>query len=362
MTKAITALLAALLLASGIRAAAADALKIGIAAPLSGPFQILGGQVADGARAAASAVSGASRPDMVAADDRCTAEGGSAAANAFAAQKVDVVVGFLCSEALEAAVPILQQAHIPVITPGVRAPTLTEERADSRPPVFRLQPRPGMEAEAAADILGKLWSERLFAIVDDGTIYGRDLAETVRLDLEQKGLKSVFDDTYRPGLDNQSSLVIRLKRAGATAAFVGGQRDDVAVIGRDAVRLNVPLEVAGGEALRAAPGTVDLQPGTLMIAPPLAETLPSAAAAVATIGKAGAVAEGYAVPAYAAVEIAEQAAQQAATSSSALADVLAGTEFSTALGPVRFGKDGSRTGNPYQLYRYDGQEFAKVED
>lgn len=362
MTKAITALLAALLLATGMRAAAADALKIGIVAPLSGPFQLLGGQVADGARAAASAVSGTLQPDIVAADDQCTAEGGTAAANAFAARKVDVVVGFLCSEALEAAVPILQQAHIPVITPGVRAPTLTEERAESRPPVFRIQPGPGMEAEAAADILAKLWRERLFAIVDDGTIYGRDLAETVRLDLEQKSLKSVFDDTYRPGLDNQASLVIRLKRAGATAVFVGGQRDDVAVIGHDAARLNVPLEVAGGEALRAAPGTVDLQAGTLMIAPPLAETLPSAAAAVAAIEKAGSVAEGYAVPAFAAVEIAEQAAQKASASKGALSDILAAAEFPTALGPVRFGKDGSRTGNPYQLYRYDGQDFVKAEN
>jgi len=362
MTKAIKAFLAASFLATGISAAAADALKIGVAAPVTGAFQALGHQLVDGARVAISKASGALQADMVTADDQCTPEGGTAAANALVAQKVDIVVGFLCSDALEAAVPILDEKHIPIITPGVRAPTLTEERAATRPPVFRLQPEPDMEAEAAADILGRLWRDKLFAIVDDGTIYGRDLAETVRLDLEQKGLKSVFDDTYRPGLDNQASLVIRLKRAGATAAFVGGQRDDVAVIGRDAARLDVPLVLAGGEALRAAPGAVDLEPGTLMIGPPLAEDLPSAAAADAAINQAGALAEGYAVPAYAAVEIAEQAAKKAAASGAAPADVLAKTEFSTALGPVRFGQNGSRTGNPYQVYRYDGQHFVKAEN
>lgn len=355
--KAKTTLVTALLCAAWSSPATAAASKIGVVAPLSGPFAILGRQVADGANAAATSLS----PDIsiVTADDKCDADGGAAAAKSLLDQNVDIVVGFLCTEALEAALPVLRTKGIAVVTPGVRAPSLAEERASVRPPVFRLQPEPGLEAAAAARILARIWRDDLFAIVDDGTIYGRDLAETVRLALDEQGLKAVFTDTYRPGQDNQIALVGRLKRAGATHVFVGGQRDDVATIVRDAAKLGYSLVVAGGEALLAAPGAVDLQSGTLMVAPPPPETLESAAKADAAITATGELPEGYAVPAYAAVEIAAQALA-ARKPGRSVADILADTEFRTALGGVRFGDDGSRTGNPYRLYRYDGNQFVEL--
>ena len=89
-------------------------------------------------------------------------------------------------------------------------------------PVWRLGPRGDDERNAAASLLAKLWRDDPFAIVDDGTIYGRELAETVRSAAEQAVLKPVFIDTYRPDSDNQIGLVGRLKRAGATQVFVGG--------------------------------------------------------------------------------------------------------------------------------------------
>ena len=77
-------------------------------------------------------------------------------------------------------------------------------------------------------------SDELFAIIDDGTIYGRELAESFALAAEQAGLKPVFVDTFRPQLDNQIGLVGRLSKAGATHVFAGGDRDDIAIMGRDA--------------------------------------------------------------------------------------------------------------------------------
>lgn len=337
--------------------AAAQGVTIGVVGPLSGPFALLGRQIVDGARAALPATGNIV---IVTADDKCEADGGAEAARQLVAQKVGIVVGFLCTEALEAALPVLQAQGLAVITPGVRAPSLAEQRAPKRPPVFRLQPKPGMEAAAAANALSHIWRDALFAVIDDGTIYGRDLAETVRLDLDQKGLKSVFNDTYRPGLDNQVALITRLKRAGATDVFVGGQRDDIAVIGRDAAKLGYPLVLAGGEALRAAPGVTDLQPGTLMIAPVPPETLASASKADQAITAAGGTPLGYTVPAYAAVEIATDALVNAGNGGKTVPQALAAMSFSTAMGPVRFGADGSRETNPYRLYRYDGSHFIEV--
>ena len=216
---------------------------------MSGPSAILGKQIEAGAGLAAEA-NGA---EIKTVDDACTADGGAAAAREFAAAKVNVVVGFLCTEAIQAALPILKEANIPVITVGVRTESLTDRRAKTGWPVYRLGPRGDDERNAVAAILTRLWQRELFAIVDDGTIYGREIAETLRAAAEQAALKPVFTDTFRPQLDNQIGLIGRLKKAGATHVFAGGDGDDIAIMGRDAGQLEAGITFAGGENLRTPP-------------------------------------------------------------------------------------------------------------
>ncbi|TIV96218.1 MAG: ABC transporter substrate-binding protein, partial [Mesorhizobium sp.] len=170
-------------------AASADAeTLVGVAAPLSGPSAILGKQIENGAALAAETNGLAIKT----ADDACTADGAAAAAKEFVDAKVDIVVGFLCTEAIEAALPILKDANIPVITVGVRAESLTDRRAKTGWPVYRLGPRGDDERNAVATELTQLWRDELFAIIDDGTIYGREMAETFRAAAEQAALKPVF--------------------------------------------------------------------------------------------------------------------------------------------------------------------------
>ncbi|RVA28304.1 ABC transporter substrate-binding protein, partial [Mesorhizobium sp. M7A.F.Ca.US.001.01.1.1] len=90
-----------LFLASG---ADAQTLLVGVSAPLSGPSAILGKQIEAGTGMAAEA----NGIELKTVDDACTADGGAAAAREFAAVKVNIVVGFLCTEAIEAAMPILK--------------------------------------------------------------------------------------------------------------------------------------------------------------------------------------------------------------------------------------------------------------
>jgi branched-chain amino acid transport system substrate-binding protein len=341
-----------LLLPAGLAIAAGPA--IGVVGPISGPSEILGRQLADGARIAAG-----TEATLTIADDACTAEGGRAAAARLVAAKVRLAIGFLCSEAIDAAMPALKDAGIPVITIGVRTDSLTDRRRKSGWPVFRFAPRADGERAAVAKILTELWRAELFAIVDDGTIYGRELAESFRLSAEQSGLQPVFIDTYRPQLDNQIGLVGRLKKAEATHVLVGGDRDDIALIGRDAKALDVPLVVAGGENLRSAPGEVPLAPGTLMIGlPEWAEV--AAPEAVAKIRAANVYPEGYVLPAYAALEIALQAIAAADAAGGSVADALSAGNFQTSIGPIRFDEKGDLSESPYRLFQYDGKKFVQM--
>jgi branched-chain amino acid transport system substrate-binding protein len=346
------ALAAGLLLA---REAAAQSL-IGVAAPLSGASSILGQQIRAGAAAAVEAGNSAA---LEVADDACNGEGGAAAARRFVAARVRVVVGFLCTEAIEAAMPILAEARIPVITVGVRTDSLTDRRHKTGWLVYRLGPRADSERQAVGRLLTRLWASELFAIVDDGTIYGRELAESFRLAAEQAGLKPVFVDTFRPQVDNQIGLVGRLRKAGATHVFAGGDRDDIAIMGRDAAALESGIVIAGGEALRAPAGEVPLAQGTLMIALPEWADIADQAV-VASLAEREIVPEGYVLPAYAAVEIALAALGEADAAGGPLAASLSGRDFRTAIGTVRFDEKGDLAENPYRLFRHDGSGFKPV--
>jgi len=332
-------------------------IRIGVVAPLSGPSAILGEQIVGGAEAAAAAGTAGGAVELVAADDACTADGGRRAAEELAAQRVEAAIGFLCTESIEAAMPILAGAGIPVLTVGVRTDSLTDGKEKTGWPVFRLAPRADEERAAAADIIPILWRENLFAIVDDGTIYGRELAESVRAAAEAAALKPVFVDTFRPQMENQIGLVGRLSRAGASHVFVGGDREDVAVMGRDAAQLEAGLTFAGGENLGLAFGDVPLAPGTLMIGlPEWSELAPTEV--LSAIEARGVVPEGYVLPAYAALEIVAEALRDRAPAAPPHALLAPGRSFDTAIGPIGFDAKGDLAENPYRLFRWDGRKFV----
>lgn len=343
----------ALAMLAGAPPAAAEG-AIGLSVPLSGPSSSLGEQMRAGAEAAAAAT------PVEFADDGCTADGGAAAARRLVEARVAIVVGYLCTQSIEAALPILKQAGIPVIAVGVRTDSLTDRRPKTNWPVFRLGPRGDSERNAAAAILTRLWRSELFAIVDDGTIYGRELAETFRSAAEQAALKPVFVDTFRPQLDNQIALVGRLRKAGSTHVFVGGDREDIAILGRDAKELGVALTIAGGEMLRAAPGEATVADGTLMIAMPEWSTIADKAAVEAIVAR-GVVAEGYTLPTYAAVQVALEGVSRALATAKPLTMVLDEDHFDTALGPVKFDAKGDLAENPYRLFRFEGDRFVSME-
>ncbi|WP_295810516.1 branched-chain amino acid ABC transporter substrate-binding protein [uncultured Nitratireductor sp.] len=326
---------------------------IGLAAPMSDSVAVLGAQMRDGARVAAHA--GSAR--LVEADTQCSAEGGEAAARNLIGQNVSVVVGFLCTDAIEAALPLFAEANIPVITPGVRTVTLTDQRERTGWPVFRTAPRADAERDAVADILVPRWREEFFAIVDDGTIYGRELAENLRAAAELQELKPVFIDTFRPQLDNQIGLAARLRRAGASHVFVGGDRSDIAILARDARGMDYDLVIVGGEALRAETSSTPLAEGTLMIGLPRWADIASDAAKQA-LDNAEIIPDGYVVPGFAAVQLAIAASR---TEAGSIFEALSSGRYETALGSFSFDTKGDLTQGFYRLFRFDGQTFQVVE-
>lgn len=319
----------------------AEALHVGIVIPQSGQFKLLGDHVRE-----AFEVWDAENPgifgDIVEGDDGCTEQSGVDAAAAMTEAGVDIVVGFLCTESLAAALPLLSADNIPVMTLTVRADIVGEEASRLGWKFFRLAPQSGSEAQIAADAIFRFWADKPFALIEDGAISGRELVEAIRVTLEERALKPTFVDNYRPGQATQPSLVRRLKSAGVTRVFVGGERPDLAVIAQEAEFQGVALEFMGGDALHAPQGEIPLPDGTIAVLSAGAVPGPESESARAAFASRDMIAEGLRIPAFAAAEIVGSVATRMGYGEAGLSELLTEKTFSTALGPVTFDQHGER--------------------
>jgi branched-chain amino acid transport system substrate-binding protein len=348
-------LLPVLLLAAGECHAAG--VTIGVVAPQTGSLAQLGAQIVAGAEAKI-------RQDgdiVVTVNEPCEENTGAAVADALIAAKVQVAIGFLCSQTLDGALPKLKDANIPAITVSVRSRILMEDALKNNWPLFRLAPSDSAEAAKIIEVILHDWASSPIALIEDGTIHGRELTEAVRNALEQNGLKPVFTDTYRPGQEQQIALVRRLKKAGATKVFIGGDRSDVSIIARDARNEKIQLDLMGGDAMRAADQPLPLADGVAAVILPDNTARADASSAGVGFRAAGVEPEGYVLPAYAAVEIAIKAAQDAAADDRPVAQHLGGMPFDTVIGKVAFDSGHELSDNPYQLMQWRSGAFVPAD-
>lgn len=348
-------LLAALLALPGASLARAQSeLRIGISAPLSDYFSVIGDQIEAGARAARDAERAGSLEFF---DDACEPEGGVRTAEAMVAAGVAAALGYPCIESFDMAMPILADADIPLILLGVQSEAIAVERRKGNWPVLRLAPKSADEADAIANYMKSVWRDVNFAIIDDGTLYGRELAEAVRFRMEEDNLKPVFADTYRPQLDNQVALIRRLRKAGATHVFVGGDASDAAIIGADAARIGIPLTLAGGTAFLAPASAGTLTDGTVLVALPAWPDVidkPSDENGIAVSGAHPG--NSYLVPAYAALQIALAIFEGKDPADGFFFGDLLGRTFDTVLGPVSFDGNGDVSRNLFRIFVIEGGE------
>lgn len=341
-------LLACLLGPQSVKAAV-----IGVVAPSSGPYARLGEQIQHGAGAALGEGN-----QIVSIQETCEPGSGKQVAEQLKSQGVSIAVGFLCVETLTDVLPALKGIDIPAITVSVRSRILSEDAERQGWPFFRLAPVEGQEAAAIADVILKSWQNQPIALIDDGTIYARDLIAAVRSRIEAGGIKPVFTDTFRPGQEQQLSLVRRLAKAGATRIIVGGDRSDIAIMARDADKDGAKLTFVGGDVLRAANRPIALPEGVMAVALPDFSKEVEADSAVSILRVGGVDPDGYTLPAFAAVQVAEQALTSARSSGISTVEALKRDVVSTVIGPIDFQPNGELKQNLFRLQRWQQNGWA----
>jgi branched-chain amino acid transport system substrate-binding protein len=126
------------------------------------------------------------------------------------------VVGGMYSGETRAALPIYLKGGLPLISPSATNETLPAVGGD----VFhRVVANDGVQGPALAKLAGNQPNAKVF-IVDDQSTYGKDLASIVKKTLAKN--KQVGSDSVATGTTNFSSVVAKVRKAGANTVFFGG--------------------------------------------------------------------------------------------------------------------------------------------
>ncbi|QTN29475.1 branched-chain amino acid ABC transporter substrate-binding protein [Rhodoferax sp. AJA081-3] len=180
-------------------------IKIGVAQPLSGNLAALGQDLLNGVNLAVAELNKEGfrvkgklvTLEVVAMDDRASADTGKEVARQLVDSGVVAVIGHLNSGVSIAAAPIYAEKNIAQMAISTN-PKFTQL---GLPTTFRLVANDTLQAKAIGSFSGSKFQATKYAVVDDSTPYGKDLAAGAIKELvaakKDITLKQSFDDKTR---------------------------------------------------------------------------------------------------------------------------------------------------------------------
>ena len=335
---------------------AAD-IRIATVGPMTGDFAWAGERFQRGAGLAVADLNArggvlGEQVDLIVGDDVCDTEQAVAVARKLASDGVVFVAGHYCSHASIAASAIYEEAGILQITPSSAAPELTEL---GRPNVFRVCGRAERQGAMVADHLAEHWAGKRIAIVDDGTPWGKGIADGTRRRLDERGVRIAMTETYVRDRAEYSGLVAQMQAAGIDVVFVGGLHREAGLIFRQAHDQGYDLHLIANSAMTLEDFPLIAGPalaGTVMSAMADKRESPHAGDVVARFRAQGHDPAGYTLYTYAAIQVWAQAVEAAGSLNlSRVIEVMHGREFDTVLGRIGFDAKGDVTGfEPWGWY------------
>ena len=290
--------------------------------------------------------------ELIVGDDFCDPDQAVALARKLVSDGVVFVAGHWCSHASIPASKVYEQARVLEIAPGSASAKLTDEGG---PNVFRVCGRDDRQGEQVAEYLAAHWAGKGIAILDDGTVWGKGVADGARRRLRGLGVAVAVDEAITPGETEYSQLVAKMQAAGVEVLFLGGYHREAGLIFREAHDRSYDLRLVANSAMALEDFPMIAGPeleGTVMAAMTDMRAGPQAAAVVARFRAKGYEPLGYTLYAYAAVQVWAQAVAAAGSLDvDAVIETMHKRQFDTVLGRIGFDAKGDVTGfEPWGWY------------
>ncbi|MDP4005227.1 branched-chain amino acid ABC transporter substrate-binding protein [Methylobacterium sp. NEAU K] len=343
-------------------------MKIGVAAPLTGPYAAFGAQIRNGASQAIDDINKAGgikgrTLEILIGDDASDPKQGVSVANKFAGDGVKMVVGTFNSGVSIPASDVYLDAGIIQVTPASTNVKFTERGMWN---TFRTCGRDDQQGTVAGTYLAEHFKGKKIAFVHDKTPYGKGLAEETLKALKAKGGKEVLLEGINPGEKDYSALVSKLKSANIDVVYYGGYHTEAGLILRQMRDQGLKAIVTGGDAVADREFVQIAGPaaeGTLMTFPPDPRRNPNAKATVAVFNARGIDPEAFTLYGYAAVQVLAKAmAETGSSDGKTLADWLhQGKSIDTVVGPIAYDKKGDITRLDYVMYEWKKGADGKID-
>jgi len=329
-------------------AAQAATVKIAFVGPISGPVAQYGDMVKAGMLTAVEQVNaaggaGGNKLQVVLMDDACEPKQAVAVANKIVSQKIQYVLGHVCSGATIPASEIYENEGIVMVTPSATSPALTEGK--KRQFVFRTIGRDDQQGPAAAQYIINNIKPAKVAVLHDKQSYGQGIASSVKNDLERAHIQVAMFEGINAGDSDYSAIVTKLKSQGVDFVYFGGYHPEMGLLMRQAREQGVKArfmgpEGVGNDAITAIAGAAS--EGMLMTLPADFAADPANASLVKAFTAAKRDPNGpFQMPAYAGIKIiADAIAGAKSTDPTKVADYMHKNTFDTPIGKVAFDAQG----------------------
>jgi len=163
-------------------------------------------------------------------------------------QGVVAVIGSYASDMTEALQGILNEATVIQISYGSTAVHLTEKGLKY---FFRTCPRDDEQARAAKKVMQKMKIKKA-ALIHDGSLYGKGLAESIAQQLKGTDVDIVFYEALVPGQDDYLPLLEKVKEEAPEMVFFAGYYLEAAKILLARQQMKWKVIMMGGDAVNNA--------------------------------------------------------------------------------------------------------------
>lgn len=238
-------------------AGAAEIIRIGSVAPLTGPQAHLGKDNDNGARMAIEEVNAAGitlggkkvKFELVSQDDQADPRNATIVAQKLVDQRVAGVVGHLNSGTTIPASKIYHDAGIPQISPSATAIAYTAQGYKS---AFRVMTNDRQQGKVLGEYAVKKMGAKRVAIIDDRTAYGQGLADEVDKAVKSAGGEIIAREFTTDRSTDFRAILTSIKAKKPDLVFYGGMDAQGGPMVKQLHSLGIKASFLGGDGAQSS--------------------------------------------------------------------------------------------------------------
>ncbi|MFN8475329.1 MAG: branched-chain amino acid ABC transporter substrate-binding protein [Anaerolineae bacterium] len=221
--------------------------RLGFAAPFSGPQAIVGRPMSQAAQLAVDEANEQHelpfRLELRAEDDGATPEGARAVAESFVADEALLgVVGHKNSGPSGVGAPLYAAAGLAQIAPSSTNSALSQQGYAT---FFRMCAHDALQGSVAARYAVRVLGARSVVVLHDGTDYGKPLAEEVAATVEREGARLALFEGIQEGGQDFSATVSRIQTIRPDLVYFGLTEIESSIVARQLRQAGVQTTLFG---------------------------------------------------------------------------------------------------------------------